>query len=136
MSRIEHHLRARFVNPLGFSNGWAELALRVPPPLVPSSLMASWLAKGPPGMDWVACSRVVAVSGPRSVWMAPWLTSTTVDHDGEREQDAHRAAHEVDPEVADGRGPATGQAADQGDGHGEADGGGHEVLHGQARPSG
>ena len=39
------------MNPLGFSNGWAELALRKPPPLVPSSLMASWLATGPPGID-------------------------------------------------------------------------------------
>ena len=66
------------MNPLGFSNTWAELAFRVPPPLVPSSLIASWLAKGPPGIDWVACSRVVAVSGPRSVCSAPWLSSTTV----------------------------------------------------------
>ena len=107
--------------------------MRVPPPLVPSSLMASWLAKGPPGMDCVACSRVVAVSGPRSVWMAPWLTRTTRDDDAQREQDPHHAAHEVDPEVADGGRAATGQAADQGDGHAEADGGGHEVLHRQAR---
>ncbi len=29
---------------LGFSNGWAELALKMPPPLVPSCLIASWLA--------------------------------------------------------------------------------------------
>ena len=32
---------------LGFSNGWAELALKKPPPLVPSCLIASWLATGP-----------------------------------------------------------------------------------------
>ena len=30
----------------GFSNGCAELALKMPPPLVPSSLIASWLAAG------------------------------------------------------------------------------------------
>ena len=33
---------------VGFSKGWAELALKKPPPLLPSSLMASWLATGPP----------------------------------------------------------------------------------------
>ncbi len=37
----------RFVNPVGFSNGCAELALTMPPPFVPSSLIASWLATGP-----------------------------------------------------------------------------------------
>ncbi len=36
------------VNPLGFSNGWAEFALKKPPPLLPSSLMTSWEATGPP----------------------------------------------------------------------------------------
>ena len=36
--------------PVGFSNGCAELALNGPPPLVPSSLIASWLANGPPGI--------------------------------------------------------------------------------------
>ena len=85
MSRIAAICR-RFVKPLAFSNGWAELAFRVPPPFVPSSLIASWLAKGPPGMDWVACSSVVAFSGPRSVWIAPWLTMTTAmtTHRGSR----------------------------------------------------
>ncbi len=36
----------RLVIALGFSNGWAELALKMPPPLVPSCLIASWLAAG------------------------------------------------------------------------------------------
>ena len=66
------------MNPFGLDSGWAELALRVPPPLVPISLIASWLANGPPGIDWLAPSTVVTSSGPRRVWMAPWLTSTTV----------------------------------------------------------
>ena len=39
----------RLVIAVGFSNGCAELALKKPPPLLPSSLMASWLATGPPG---------------------------------------------------------------------------------------
>ena len=45
------------MNPFGFSNGWAELALKEPPPLVPSSLIASWLATGPPGMICVGAAR-------------------------------------------------------------------------------
>src|SRR6195952_116855 len=34
------------VRPVGFSNGCAELALRIPPPFVPSSLIDSWAATG------------------------------------------------------------------------------------------
>ena len=37
----------KLVNPFGFSNGCAELTLKKPPPLVPSSLIASWEATGP-----------------------------------------------------------------------------------------
>ncbi len=64
------------MNPLGLPKGWPELALRKPPPLVPSSLMTSWLAAGPPGMSWVAPSSVVATVKPFRFWMTPWLTST------------------------------------------------------------
>ena len=41
-------ISTRFVKPVGFSNGCAEFALTSPPPFVPSSLIASWLAIGPP----------------------------------------------------------------------------------------
>ena len=37
----------KFVNPFGFSNGCDELTLKKPPPLVPSSLIASCEATGP-----------------------------------------------------------------------------------------
>ena len=37
----------KFVNPVGFSNGCAELTLKKPPPLVPSFLIASCEATGP-----------------------------------------------------------------------------------------
>ncbi len=37
-------------NPVGFSNGWDELALKKPPPLVPSCLIASCEATGPSGI--------------------------------------------------------------------------------------
>ena len=48
------------VNPLGFSNGCALLALNGPPPLLPRSLIASCEAKGPTAMVCVACSSVCA----------------------------------------------------------------------------
>ena len=48
-----------FENGVGFSNGWAELALKKPPPLVPSILMASCEATGPCAMVCFAPSRVV-----------------------------------------------------------------------------
>jgi hypothetical protein len=75
ISRIRN-ICSRFVNPLGFDSGCAELALRVPPPLVPSSLMASWAANGPPGITCGTPSSVVATVKPWRFWMAPWLTST------------------------------------------------------------
>ena len=34
-------ISTKFVKPVGFSNGCAELTLKKPPPLVPSSLIAS-----------------------------------------------------------------------------------------------
>ena len=37
----------KLVKPVGFSNGWAEFVLKNPPPLVPSSLIASCEATGP-----------------------------------------------------------------------------------------
>ena len=37
---------SRLVNAVGFSNGCAEFAFAIPPPFVPSSLIASWLAIG------------------------------------------------------------------------------------------
>ena len=40
-------ISTKFVKPVGFSNGCAELALKKPPPLVPSSLIASCEATGP-----------------------------------------------------------------------------------------
>ncbi len=51
--------------PVGFSNGCAEFALYDPPPLVPSSLIASWLATGPPVICCVAPSTVVRLARSR-----------------------------------------------------------------------
>ena len=50
----------RLASAVGFSNGCAELALKKPPPLVPSILIASCEATGPSAMVCFAPSSVVA----------------------------------------------------------------------------
>ena len=96
------------MKPLGFSNGWAELALREPPPLVPSSLIDSWLATGPPWITWDLPSTVVTVVLPSKFWIMPWVTNTIANDEGQRQQDAQDPAGHVDPEVADRAAPGGG----------------------------
>ena len=60
----------------GFSYGWAELALNGPPPLVPSSLIASWEAIGPPGRVWVAPATVDTSRSALKFWITPLASST------------------------------------------------------------
>ncbi len=50
----------RLVNGVGFSNGCAALALKKPPPLVPSCLMASCEATGPSATTCFSPSSVVS----------------------------------------------------------------------------
>ncbi len=50
ISRIANSSR-KFENVVGFSNGIAELTLKKPPPLVPSSLMISCDATGPRAIE-------------------------------------------------------------------------------------
>ena len=66
----------RFVHAVGFSNGWAEFALKNPPPLVPSSLIASCDATGPPGSVWVAPVSVVTSWKLEKFWITPPMSST------------------------------------------------------------
>ena len=56
---------------MGFSNGWAEFTLKNPPPLVPSILIDSWLATGPPGIFWVAPATVCTSVKPCRFWITP-----------------------------------------------------------------
>ena len=69
---------------VGFSNGCAELALKKPPPLVPSCLIASWLATGPIAITCLAPSRVVTSRYFAKFWMAPCCTrmSATTSESG------------------------------------------------------
>jgi hypothetical protein len=78
VTRMANRCR-KFVNPFGFSKGWAALAFSGPPPLVPSSLMDSWLANGPPAMAWLAPSSVRPTVKPWRFWITPWLTNTSAN---------------------------------------------------------
>ena len=66
----------RFVRGEGFSNGWAELALKIPPPLMPSCLIASWLAAGNREIVCDPPSRPVAVADAARLWTTPRPAST------------------------------------------------------------
>jgi hypothetical protein len=55
---------------VGFSKGWAALALKKPPPLMPSILMATWEAMGPAGIVWVS-TLTSAITG------LPWASLTS-----------------------------------------------------------
>ena len=67
----------RLVMAFGFSNGCAEFALKKPPPLVPSSLIASCDATRPPGIDCAAPVTPVTSVGAARFWMTPPRTRTT-----------------------------------------------------------
>jgi hypothetical protein len=63
---------------VGFSNGNAELTLKNPPPLVPSSLMAICEATGPIASTCPKPCRVVTVTAPVKFCTTPWETSSSV----------------------------------------------------------
>ena len=90
MTRIAH-VSTKLLNGVEFSNGCAELTLKNPPPLVPSCLIATWLATGPPGISCSgAASTVRAAVKPSKFWITPWLTRTMRDDERQRQQDPHR----------------------------------------------
>ena len=69
-------ISTRLVHWVGFSKGCAELALKNPPPLVPSSLIASCEATGPPGSVCVPPARVVRAWNGSKFWMTPPMSRT------------------------------------------------------------
>ena len=91
----------KFVHGVGFSNGCAAFALKKPPPFVPSCLMVSWLATGPIAIVCFAPSSVVTSRYGLKFWIMPCCTNSSDEHEAERQQHVERAAHEIDPEVAD-----------------------------------
>ncbi len=67
----------RLVRPVGFSKGWPALALKYPPPLVPSCLIASCEATGPPAIPWCWPATVVTMWVACRFCSAPWAIRTT-----------------------------------------------------------
>ncbi len=64
----------RFTSGVGFSNGWELLALKKPPPFVPSILMASWDATGPSAITCFRPSTVRISRFGARVCTTPWET--------------------------------------------------------------
>ena len=126
-------ISSRSVKPFGLESGWAELALSVPPPFVPSSLMASWLANGPPGIDCAAPSTVVTGSGRGATGWRPGRrgppSNTRASGRSTRTMPRTRSTQKL-PMVADRRRTRPRMNAI---GDGKAHRGRHEVLHGQPR---
>ncbi len=73
MTRISS-ISKKLVNPVGFSNGKAELTLKKPPPLVPSSLITSCEATGPWPRIWLPPVRVWITVAWLRFWITPWET--------------------------------------------------------------
>ena len=101
ISRIAK-ISSQLVSGVGFSNGWAELALKKPPPLLPSSLINSCDATGPRAMF---CWR--ALECRHGLGRLPGLGHALPDEDEgaddrDRQEDVQDAAGQVDPVVADG----------------------------------
>ena len=68
----------KLVKGVGFSKGCALLALKNPPPFVPSSLIASCEATGPKGMTWDAPSKDVTWRYEPNVCTTPCDTNNNV----------------------------------------------------------
>ena len=119
------------MNAVGFSNGCAEFAFAIPPPFVPSSLIASWLAIGRPEIAWVAPSTVVAPCRAAEGLHDALAREQRARRRRERQQHAGRRrvrSTQKFPIVAERRRVSP---RIERDGDGDPDRGGGEVLHGQ-----
>ena len=126
------HACNMFDQRLGFSKGWAELALKKPPPFVPISLIASWLATGPSEMSCFAPSSVVASTDALQRLRDAERDEDQRDDDGERQVEIERRARQIDPEIADGLGSAARDAPDDRDHDRRRDRRIEEVVRGEA----
>ena len=101
MTRMAN-ISSQLVSGVGFSNGCAELALKKPPPLVPSSLIDLLRGDGPERDRLLGALERRHACGRPSKRLGDALPD---EHegadDGERQQDVERRAGQVDPEVAD-----------------------------------
>src|SRR3546814_12270571 len=97
IARIDS-ISTKLVSAVGFSNGCALLALKKPPPLVPSSLIASWLATGPSAIVCLAPSSVVASTELLSVRGPPFaLRQSPTTLQPARKQPSSTRVHPTPP---------------------------------------
>ena len=120
---ISDHVSITLVNAVGFSNGWAELALKKPPPLVPSSLIASWKATGPSAMVCFAPFQRLRVDIARHGLRHAGRDQEHRVNKDDRQQHVKRDARQIDPEVAEFL-DAAGRECPGHDGRGRDAGGG------------
>ena len=115
---------------MGFSNGWAELGPKNPPPLVPSCLIATSAATGPGRLSacpsWSAAPSIgVAFTAPSKVIGMPLATSISATTSADGHEDEDQAPHQVDVEVSQVLVAA--QTADHGQHDGQSRGGCDEL---------
>ena len=72
-------IEKKFVSGFGFSKGWAALALKKPPPFVPSCLIASCEATGPIAIVCLAPSSVTTSWYGERFWIIPCETNTSAN---------------------------------------------------------
>ncbi len=88
------------MNGVGFSKGCAELALKKPPPLVPSILIASCEATGPCAMSLLEPLDARHLGVGVEVLRHALPDEEEREDDADRQQDVEHAARQVHPEVA------------------------------------
>ena len=123
----------KFVNPLGFSNGYGRVRV------VPAAAVRPELLDGDLRCDRAAGDRLVPAleRGRRGVTVERLRHALADEHDPEdhceRQQDVDERPVEVAPEVPDAAGRASCESSDHRGQHRHADGRRDEVLHGQPR---
>ena len=126
-------ISSRLVSGVGFSYGCAELALKKPPPLVPSSLMISCEATGPCAIDLLRALHRLDLRVGTEVLRHALPDQHQREDDADRQQHPQCGAGQIDPEVAQRLGAAAHEAANHRDRDRDAGRGGNEVVKGQPR---
>ena len=127
----------RLVKGVGFSKGWAALALKKPPPLVPNCLIASCEATGPRARVCLAALQRGDVVIGREVLDHALRDQHQREDEADGKEQVEDRAVQIDPEIAERvrtRGTAPpGEASGNTERHGDAGGGRGEVVPGQPR---
>lgn len=101
------------VSGVGFSNGWALLALKAPPPVTGHQLYRLPRCNGAAGNGLASAGQTC--NGLRTMQIVdhPEREQDQRDDNRQRKKDAHRHPHQVDPEVAELLAPVLRKPSDQ-----------------------